>query len=756
MPATLFFTTLLVMLGLPQLPDPGRLWPALLPQVLWLVPHFRWAAAIAAGVLLVAIVGQARLADDWSCARDREPQEVTGRIAEPPARRARSTRFLIDTSVDPAAGRLPRRVLVHWYGDAPALVAGETWRLRLRLRCRHGWRNPGGFDRELDLLRRGIGATATVMREGGMRLASPDARQVIEGLRQRIAVRIAASVAEPRVQGLVQGLAVGLRAEIPSGIWRAFVTTGTVHLLAISGMHVTAFAAWLLAGVAALYRLPLPPVARRARLPLTIAVMGLGTGGYALLAGASVPTLRTFAGVALLLAVRALRRHARPASWLVATGAVIAAADPLALATPGFWLSFLAVAALLGVAAPPGGGLRSRAAALLRAQAAVTLGLAVPLVLFFGSLSWVAPLANLVAVPFFGAIVLPPVLAGVACTMLGLGLDAAAYRLAGQLIEMILPLLEWLADSGGALRYLAPLPLPALAGAGALFALALWLPLGSLRGLALLAGLALVAARDARPAAGAAELVLFDVGQGLAAAVLTQNHATLFDAGPAFMGDSSAAAQTIVPYLASRQVRRLDVLVVSHPDADHAGGAAAVREALGPRRVLAGGSPRPPGAVACRQGQRWRHDGVHFEVLHPPPGADLDDNDGSCVLAVRTRAARALLTADIGVRIETAAVGRWAGPADVVLVPHHGSRHSSSTAFVDATRPHLALVSAGFGNRWGMPADRVVAAWRHAGATLLRTDRDGAIRVRLGATPPAVAATSEREASRRWWQASAW
>ncbi|MCC7198303.1 MAG: DNA internalization-related competence protein ComEC/Rec2 [Gammaproteobacteria bacterium] len=756
MPAVVFLATILVVLALPELPDPGRLWPALLLQPLWAVPRYRSAAAIAAGLLLVVIAGQLRLRDDWSCARDREPHEVTGRIAEPPARRARSTRFLLDTGVDSTRGRLPRRVLVHWYGEAPALVAGETWRLRLRLRCRHGWRNPGGFDRELDLLRRGIGATATVMREGGTRLAPPDARQTVDSLRQRIAARIATSVAEPRVQGLVQGLAVGLRAEIPADVWRAFVATGTVHLLAISGMHVTSFAAWLVAGVAALYRLPLPPRLGRSRLSLTIVVMGAGTGAYALLAGASVPTLRTFAGVALLLALRALRRHARPGSWLLATAVVIAATDPLALATPGFWLSFLAVAALLALPAAPERGMLLRVFGLLRAQAAVTLGLAVPLALFFGSLSWVAPIANLAAVPFFGGVVLPPVLAGVACTTLGLGLDAVAYRLAGHLLEAILPLLEWLAGFGAALRHLAPLPLAALAGAGALFALALWLPLATLRGLALIAGLALIGARDVRPPAGAAELVLFDVGQGLAAAVLTRNHAMLFDAGPAFMGDSSAAAQTVVPYLATRQVRRLDVLVVSHPDADHAGGAAAVREAFAPHRVLAGGTPRAAGASACRQGQRWWHDGVRFEVLHPPPGADLDDNDGSCVLAVQTGAARALLTADIGARIETMAADRWAGPADVVLVPHHGSRHSSAATFVDATRPRLALVSAGFGNRWGMPADRVVAAWRGAGATLLRTDRDGAIRVRLGATPPAVEATTEREVARRWWQASPW
>lgn len=752
--ALAFLLSLLAMLRAPELPDLARLWPALPLLALWALPRFRWLAAAASGVLLVAFTGHERLAQDWSCANDRAVRDVTGIVDGPPVRRGPGLQFLFQPVAADAVGPLPGRVLVQWYGpDRGSPLAGERWRLRLVLRCRHGWRNPGGFDRELDLLRRGVGATATVTREGGGRLAGADARHALERLRGRIAARIAAVLPGARAAGLVQGLAVGLRAEIPAQTWRAFVATGTVHLLAISGMHVTAFAAWLVAGFGLLYRMRLPQVLRRARMALTIGITALGTSAYALLAGASVPTLRTLTGVLLLLALRMLRRHARPGAWLAVTGLVMAVVDPLALATPGFWLSFLAVAALFSITATRGRGVLARGGALLRAQAAVTLGLSVPLALFFGSLSWVAPLANLVAVPFIGVVVLVPVLLGVACTTLGLSVDAAAYRVAGMLLEAFVPALEWLASSAGALRYLAPVPWPVLLAAGLLLALALWLPLWSLRGLALVAGLALLAARDARPPSGAAELLLFDVGQGLAAAVLTQDHAVLFDTGPAFMGDGSAAAQAIVPILATRQVRRLDLMVVSHPDADHAGGARAVRDAFRPRRVLAGGMPRPRGATACRAGQRWNMDGVAFEVLHPPAHAVLDDNDGSCVLRVRTRGASALLAADVGVRVDASVAAR-AGRVDVVLVPHHGSRHASSRAFVGATGARLALVSAGFGNRWGMPADRVVAEWRRAGARLLRTDRDGAIRVRLGTAPGAIEVATERALGRRWWQAN--
>lgn len=745
-----FLVAVLGVLALPELPDAGRLWPAPLLLALWPLARFRWVAAGSLGALLAWNAGQRALADDWSCRRDREIVEVTGRVAGPPVRRARLVQFAFDTRGEEQAAPVPARVLVSWYDEPPALAAGERWTLALRLRCRHGWRNPGGFDREFDLLARGFGATASVTREGGRRLA-PAADYPVERLRERIVARIDAAVEAPRAAALLAGLAVGVRAEIPGDTWRAFVATGTVHLLAISGTHVTAFAALLVGATGLVFRAPLPGGLRRRRVAVTAAVTALGTVGYALLAGASVPTLRTTAGVLLLLALGLMRRKVAPQGWLAATGVTLAALDPLAVAQPGFWLSFLAVAALLSLGAAAA-GLDGRIGGFLRAQAAVTIALAVPLALFFGGLSWSAPLANLLAVPFFGLVLLPVVLAGAAATLLGSALDAPLYRLAAGLVEAFVPLLEWLAQQGGGLRYLAPLPWPALAIAGLLCAALLAVPLRAGVGLVAAVLLALVLVPDRRVAPGGAELIVYDVGQGLAAAVLTANHALLYDTGPAFFGDGSAAATTLVPALARRGVARLDGLVVSHPDADHAGGTAAVRRALAPRWILAGGWPRPSGARACVRGQRWRWDGVEFEVVHPDAGAVLDDNDGSCVLAVTTTAGRLLLTADIGARVE-AALPPSVARAAVVLVPHHGSRHSSSAALVARSGARVALVSAGFGNRWGMPADRVVAAWSAAGATLLRTDRDGAITVSFGAAPGAIAMRRERFAARRWWQA---
>ncbi len=745
-----FLVAALGVLGLPELPDAARLWPAALLLALWPLGRFRWVAAGAAGALLAWGAAQRALADDWSCRRDREVATVTGRVAGPPLRRAVVTQFPFDTRGESQSVPVPAHVLVSWYDEPPALAAGERWTLELRLRCRHGWRNPGGFDREFDLLARGFGATASVTRGGGRRLDRAAAYPV-ERLRERIVARIDAAVATPRAAALLAGLAVGVRAEIPGETWRAFVATGTVHLLAISGTHVTAFAALLVGATGLVFRAPLPGAVRRRRVVLTAATAALGTIGYALLAGASVPTLRTTAGVALLLLLGLMRRAVAPLTWLAVTGVALAAFAPLALIQPGFWLSFLAVAALLSMS-PAAAAVDGRLGGFLRAQAAVTIALAVPLALFFGGVSWSAPLANLIAVPFFGLLLLPVVLAGAALSLLGSALDAPLYRFAAWLVEAFVPLLEWLAASGGGLRYLAASPWPALAVAALLCAVVLAVPLRTGYGLVAFALLGLVLAEDRRVAPGGVELVVYDVGQGLAAAVLTANHALLYDTGPAFFGDGSAAATTLVPSLARRGVVRLDGLIVSHPDSDHAGGTAAVRRAFAPRWVLAGGQPRPPGARACVRGQRWRWDGVEFELVHPAAGAALDDNDGSCVLAVKTPGGRVLLTADIGPRVE-AVLAAADVRADVVLVPHHGSRRSSTETFVARGDARLALASAGFGNRWGMPADRVVAAWTAAGAKLLRTDRDGAITVTVGPAPGAIALRRERFAARRWWQA---
>ena len=250
--------------------------------------------------------------------------------------------------------------------------------------------------------------------------------------------------------------------------------------------------------------------------------------------------------------------------------------------------------------------------------------------------------------------------------------------------------------------------------------------------LAMLLWLPLLWPQRGLPAPGAAELVVLDVGQGLSVLVRTHAHTLLYDMGPAKPDGFDAGASVVVPALHALGVRRLDAMVVSHGDNDHAGGFPSVAEAFPPAQVfMPEGMPAHP--RDCRSHVHWEWDGVSFRFLHPPRWFPYLDNESSCVLRVEAAGRVALLPGDIGKVVEAGLARRQSAAirADVVLVAHHGSHNSSAPAFVDATQARWALVSAGYANRFGHPDPEVVARWAQAGANVRNTALSGAQRVRL-------------------------
>jgi competence protein ComEC len=245
-------------------------------------------------------------------------------------------------------------------------------------------------------------------------------------------------------------------------------------------------------------------------------------------------------------------------------------------------------------------------------------------------------------------------------------------------------------------------------------------------------------------------LTVIDVGQGLAAVVETEGHALVFDAGPSWRGGTVAARVSLLPYLRARGIRRIDRLVLSHDDQDHAGGAALLAGAIGIGHSLAPRGSRIVAAEACAAGAAWEWDGIAFRILHPPFAFEGGDNDRSCALRVAGPGGAALLLADPEAAAESALVGQ-AIAADVVLIPHHGSASSSSQALVAAVSARVGIVSAGFGNRWGMPRPDVVARWRAAGTTVIGTAAQGAVRVRFAPEPGHIAVATERRDDPHWW-----
>ena len=724
------------------------------------------AAAAAAGILrlrpglaaflagcAVASYGTASvLAAAWPCARDREVVTLEGRIAEPAMVRPERTDFDLDVDAVSGAGdpSLPRRLRLTWYEAAGLPRAGERWRFDVRLRCPRGFANPGAPDRELALLREGLDATGYVAGTQGAERIGARRDRGVQRLREKVAGSIARALEPGPTAAVLQGLAVGLRGNIPDGLWEALAATGLAHLVAISGLHVTGCALAVLVLIRAAWRLRLLPPTRR-RLALETAAVVITSLAYAVLSGASLPALRTVAMVALFHALRVLRRSVTAGVALAVAAALLLAADPLAVASAGFWLSFVATAALLA-AGSAGGGLQGQAGQFARAQLSVTLMLTPVLAATFGRLSLVSPFANAIAIPAFTLLVLPAVLAATGIALVAPDAPAAIWRALAAVLDATWPPLEHLAGWPAASFAPSSQPVGFVAAAAVLAYGALTIPVGGLRVAAGVAMLALVGGAGARPPEAAFELTVLDVGQGEAAVVQTARHTLVFDTGPRWRAGTAAARVSLLPFLRSRGLRRIDRLVLSHDDADHTGGADAVLQAFDVATSMAPRDGRSTPDEACVAGAAWRWDGIDFRVLHPPPGFTGDDNERSCAIHVRGPGGSALLLADPESAAEASLAQRLIG-ADVVLVPHHGSETSSSPELVAAVSARVGIVSAGFGNRWDMPRADVVARWRAAGTTVLSTSSHGAVRVSVPARGEPIRIESERRDRPRWWRA---
>ena len=628
---------------------------------------------------------------------------------------------------------------------------GERWRFTVRLRRPHGNANPHGFDYEAWLLERGIGATGYVRpRTSPLLLGSRSGfLDQIEKIRESVRDRFKLVLGETPASGILAALAVGDQRSISTEEWRLFNRTGVTHLMSISGLHVTLISglfAWLAnflwrRSPYLMLRLP----ARKAAATAAIA----GALGYSLIAGFAVPAQRTCWMVTVFAIALWSGRIASPARTLALALAVVLLFDPWAVLAAGFWLSFGAVALIFLVAEEKS----SMARQWLQVQWAITLGLAPAALFLFSQVSIVGPLANAVAIPVVSAVVTP--LALVAAVMPW----EAPLEFAAWLMQWLLQFLEWCAALPAAVwqQHVPPTWSVLLALAGVLWLLA---PRGvpwRATGLALM--LPAVALPAPAPPPGAAWITTLDVGQGLAVLVRTANRALLYDAGPAFGAEADSGERIIAPYLRATGIERLDAMIVSHKDTDHSGGAASVLENFEVATMLSSlpaGDPLlglAPDAQACAAGQTWTWDGVRFEMLHPQgAGAKArKTNDLSCVLKVSAGSRSMLLTGDIERPAEAELLNRAPGvlAADVLLVPHHGSRTSSSAEFLAAVRPSIAVVPVGYRNRFGHPNAEVMDRYSSMNCRIFRTDREGAITVEL--SEGGLGFMGERRQRRRYW-----
>lgn len=682
-------------------------------------------------------------------------------------------------SLHPVASNFPRQLQLSWYAPEgemlpPAQVKpGQYFQWQVRLKRPHSTFNPGSLDYEGWLFAQGVRAVGVIHAQQAYSVQHPQPgwRSRIEAwrwvLRQQFLTALEAwAEQQPEdMRGVLVALAIGDQRSIPDAQWQIFTRTGISHLVAISGGHVTFFAVGCMWLAGALWRrwsvgcqrIPAPWVA--------VWVGVLAAWAYSLLAGFALPAQRTAWMVLLMASVLSLRRQVSVfvAWWLALL--IIVLYDPWAVLSAGFWLSFVAVAALLTTPVMRHGGSLSmelngrnrwweRCRQEWRAQWRVTW-LTLPWVLgLFQQFSLISPLTNAIAIPVVSLLITPLVLLFIVLPWPPL------LMVAHQLMLGLFLTLRWCAELPWAVWQQAAAPgwlwCPAVLGSVAFVWFAAsrwrwcgWLPLG-----------VMLFWHSPRPDEGEFQLTVLDVGQGLSIHIQTAQHDLLYDAGPAFSQAANSGQRIVLPYLRHQGVQGLDGLVITHADQDHAGGAAAILAQLPVRWLLASLPPahhlwgKAQRDVVCQAGQQWVWDSVRFEVLYPAAqDVKQRSNDDSCVLRIEGRYGSALLTADLEARGELALLQRHASlHADWVLAPHHGSQTSSLPDFVRESNPQHLVFTVGYRNRYGHPHPVIWSRWQQLSETdlrITRSDTYGSIRYFFD--KESLRFQSYRETGARYW-----
>ncbi|HEY8510257.1 MAG TPA: DNA internalization-related competence protein ComEC/Rec2 [Steroidobacteraceae bacterium] len=709
----------LLVLMSPALPSVVTLVVVLLAGVLGVVfARFRVAALsawVCAGFLLVFVHAREYLSLRWNDASGSRVL-VSATVDTIPHMSVVGWEFEVVADIEaPRKLEEPRRLRLVSRDPNVQPRAGERWKLLVTLQPPRARLNPGTMDYERQLFHDRIHALGTVVSSRLNRFVD-DGHRPFTATRERITRRIEERVTDRDAAALIAALAVGATDAMSREQWRVFNVTGTTHLVAISGSHVTLFAlvAMMIARwfwrICAWRLTSLPREAFAALLGLSAAT------GYAALAGFPVPTQRTLIMLAAWLMVRNLARVAAPSASIAIALLVVLAWDPFAVLSAGFWLSFAAMAAIIFVTQPRVVR-RGRVHEALAVQGAASIALVPMTVGWFGSVSVVGPLVNVLAIPLLSWVFVPIVLLAVVTLPVLPAASDWLLQLAEHMHELGWPWLRAAADAPFALVYASP---PSWWHAVITVTVILCLMPWPWRWrVVVVAGtlpLALVP-QVPPPGHGAVHITILDVGRAQAAVVRTHRHVLLFGVGDSYGGRGGNVEGVIVPFLRSRGVRAVDMLVPDDPPRGDSPGTTALFAAMPVRSVL--DSPLE---------RNWMWDDVSFRA-----------RGGS--LVIEAAGARVLLHGTTGTPLAT---------ADAIVLSEKAAAHASPEAIANAGA-RFVIVS---GARLSRNGDERpgVQRWRQSGAVVLATADSGAIELVVDPGQGLLAPREERSVRQALWR----
>lgn len=739
---------------LPVLPPWWLAPPVLLVLVFCWHLRFFLVAAVLGGFAWASIHGGLRLAERLA-EEGRQQVLVEGQIVSLPDEldRGFSFEFAIQKVLEPPGLRVPGHVKVSWYDADRKPESGDLWRFNLSLRRPRGTLNPGGFDLEQWQFAEGIRGVGYVRNSPSNQRLTEVGTALLSPLRWRqlLSDRIQKALSGSSTAGMIEALTLGADHHISKEQWEVLRKTGTTHLIAISGSHIG-----LIAGSVFIFlRILFAWLGIQRCSPQTLAALLAGVTAifYSALAGFSIPTQRAMIMIMLAMGAIVLRRNVNATHMLCLTLLAVIVYDPLSVLSPGFWLSFGAVLLIAYVIA----GRTTRVegfTALWKINWVTALGLAPLLLLFFGQVSLVSPLANLLAVPVLGMVLVPVCLVAALFLPIVPVIGTWLFHVADTILAWFWPILVWLAHLPLAMWSHAVPPSYALllAFAGVLLLLA---PIGiPSRWLGFILLLPALTFHPERLPPGAFRVILLDVGQGLAVAVETRHRTLIYDTGAKLGPNFDMGSAVIEPYLLQKGISLIDTLVISHADNDHIGGAESVLQRFPVDHVYTSAPAQLADyhPVSCGADQVWNWDGVEFRMLAPMQSSQKE-NDNSCVLRIAGGGGSALLTGDIETTGESLLVDRY-GPdlrSDLLVAPHHGSKTSSTRRFLEVVKPGFILIPVGYLNRFGFPNPKVLERYAEFGSHVMDSVHHGAITVTFEKPGGIPRLESYRQANLRYW-----